>query len=295
MTLNIIGLSAFGFDFDSLSDEDSIGKEATKRFTNIIAGGRSQILSSILFLFPVAMNVPLGFFKSVREDIDYTDELVKALAREKRAQLAKNPISSSENHTNILDMLLCSQDIKSISDQQLAEHVKTLLFAGHETTATLTTWCVFALSQQPEIVKRLKEELDEQITDIHSLNYELLEKLTYLKAVIKETLRVYPPVALVARRFERDFHFKEYVVPAGVSCFFPFFLKRNFNFFPPKTTCTISPYVLHHNPKLWDDPEVFNPDRWLSDKKYHPAQFIPFLVCYFTHVDFITEMYLFFL
>mmetsp|Transcript_8429 Transcript_8429/g.10425 ORF Transcript_8429/g.10425 Transcript_8429/m.10425 type:complete len:501 (-) Transcript_8429:41-1543(-) len=257
LTLNIIGLTAFGFDFDSFGEEDSIGKQATTRFTNLIAGGNSNIANMLVFFFPPLVNLPIGLFRNVKDDINYTNDLVRALIKEKRLHAA-NQEDSIDQHNNLLDILLASQDTKSMTDQQLADHVKTLMFAGHETTATLTTWCIYALSREPEIVSKLKEELDEKVSDPSAITYESLESLKYLKAVIKETLRMYPPVGLVARRLEKDFHYKGYTVPAG-------------------TTCTISPYVLHHNSQLWDKPEVFNPDRWLTDEKRHRFQFLPFL------------------
>jgi len=260
LTMNIIGLAAFGFDFDSFSENDSVGKQATVRFTNIISSGdRSPLINILMFLFPPIANLPFAVFRSVREDMEYTDDLVKALVKEKRKQMneaASNNVVIEKK--NLLELLVSSQETKSLTDKNLADHVKTLLFAGHETTATLTTWTIFALSQAPEVTAKIKQELEEKLGTSDDFSYEDLEKLVYLKAVIKETLRMYPPVAIVIRKFEKDFTYKGYTVPAG-------------------TPCTISPYLLHHNPQLWEDPEVFKPERWLTDKPRHRFQFLPFL------------------
>ena len=220
LTLNIIGLTAFGFNFSSLSEENNIGKEATKRFTNIIAGKRGALANMLLFVFPISSSVPFGVFRELKEDMKYTDDLVKTLIKSKRLLIQEQKDNNEEiEDNNLLDILLRSQDASAMSDYQLVDHVKTLLFAGHETTATLTTWCLYALSQEPEITAKLKKELDEKL-DESNITYENLEQLVYLKAVIKETLRMYPPVAIVVRRLEKDIEVKGYKIPAGVCIIF---------------------------------------------------------------------------
>lgn len=258
LTLNIIGMSAFGFDFDSMSDDPSVGKEATAHFTSVVEGSPSGFLRFLIFVFPVLVHSPL-LVQKAKKSIQYTDELVTAIIREKRVQLTEAHIDpETHQFNNLLEILLASQDSSALSDQQLADHVKTLMFAGHETTATLVLWCLFALSQEPDVAAKVKQELDQHISDYDEITYEKIEELTYLKAVIKETLRAYPPVGIVIRRMEEDFHYGGYTVPAD-------------------TIAAISPYVLHHNPQWWDNPEKFDPDRWLQGKELHRYQFLPFL------------------
>ena len=254
LTLNIIGLGAFGFDFSSFSgDANNLGQDASQRFANIISG-RSSLSNFFLFFIPGAKHVPVKPYRELKEDLSFTEKLVKALIAEKK----KNKREVAED---LLDLLLDAKDEEtgeSFTDDQLVNHVKTFLFAGHETTSTLVSWTFHILSQHPNVLQKVREELNNELGDTVEVTYNNFSKLVYLNAVIKETLRLFPPVAIVSRVLEKDFTFNEYIIPA-------------------RTTITISPYVIHHHPKYWENTEEFIPERWLSENSYHPCQFIPFI------------------
>ncbi|GLV39333.1 Cytochrome P450 4g15 [Carabus blaptoides fortunei] len=91
------------------------------------------------------------------------------------------------------------------------------------------------------------------------LTYKDIQKMFYLERVIKEVLRLYPPVPFFVRNVTEDLPIGEHTLPRGAAC-------------------VISPFVLHRNPDVWPDPEKFNPDRFLREsiENRHPYSYIPF-------------------
>ena len=203
LTLNIIGLGAFGFDFSSFSeDSDNIGQDASKRFANII-GGRSSLANFVLFFFPGGKvnfflqlisqhplppllssfskstqkkHIPMASYKKLKEDLTFTEKLVKALITEKKKNKREVP-------EDLLDLLLDAKDEEtgeSFTDDQLLNHVKTFLFAGHETTSTLVSWTFHILSQHPNVLQKIREELNNELGDTIEVTYNNFGKLVFV-------------------------------------------------------------------------------------------------------------------
>ena len=173
------------------------------------------------------------------------------------AQRRKEKIMS----TDILGMLMEARDQKSgqvMSDRQLVNEIKTLIVAGHETTASTLNWTWYLLSQHPEVEEKLSSELD-NLLGSKITNVDDLPKFVYTRQVIEEALRLYPAGWLLTRRALKDDQLGDYLVPAGTEIY-------------------ISPYFIHRNPDLWEDPDRFNPDRFAPDRSHerHPLAMLPF-------------------
>jgi cytochrome P450 len=150
---------------------------------------------------------------------------------------------------DLLDMLLEARDEatgEGMTDKQLRDEVVTIFFAGHETSAMALTWLFYLLSQNPDVVTKLRAEIKEVLQD-RPPTFADLPKLTYSQKVIQETLRLYPAAYLFAREAVSDQILDGYKIPAGTMIF-------------------ITPYVTHRNPKFWDDPERFDPERFNPDQ-----------------------------
>jgi len=132
--------------------------------------------------------------------------------------------------------------------------------AGHETTSTAIAWTLYELSKHPEMQKKIQEEIDFVLGDQEIKSFDQVEQLKYLNMVIKESLRLYPPVPKVVRRVVNEDIIQNYKIPKNI-------------------TAIISIYSIHHNIKYWSDPETFNPERFTDEnsKNRHPYAWIPFI------------------
>ncbi|KAF4517611.1 hypothetical protein B566_EDAN002842 [Ephemera danica] len=161
-----------------------------------------------------------------------------------------------------LDLLLqASEKDSSFTDDDIRAEVDTFMFEGHDTTAMGMSWTLYFLSIYPDIQSRCVEELEEifsgsdrdpTITDLNNMKY--------LERVIKETLRLKPPVTGAGRSLENNLKLEGY------------------DAFPAKTSVHINIYNTHRNPAIYPDPEKFDPDRFLPENCIgrHPYAYIPF-------------------
>lgn len=169
--------------------------------------------------------------------------------------------TSGENPGDLLSMLMEARDEEDgsqMSDKQLRDEVATLMLAGHETTANALSWTWMLLSQHPEVQSKLLEELQEVLGG-SSPTVAHIPRLRYTDMVIKESMRLYPPVSLLGREAVQDCQIGEYEVPAGCRIL-------------------ISQWVMHRSPRFFEDPEVFKPERWAGDleKRLPRGVYFPF-------------------
>lgn len=188
-----------------------------------------------------------------REAIDQMDQTIYELIRQRR--------NSSDRPQDLLTMLMEAKDevdASQMSDQQLRDEVATLMLAGHETTANALSWTWMLLAQHPEVEAKLAAELDTVLAG-RAPSVEDIPKLTYTNRVIKESMRVYPPVSVFGREASQDFAIGDYQIPEGCAVI-------------------ISQWVMHRHPKYFDDPETFRPERWENDleRKLPRGVYIPF-------------------
>jgi cytochrome P450 len=148
-------------------------------------------------------------------------------------------------HGDILDLLLTAEEPgqRAMSDLRARDEVMTLLIAGHETTANALTWAWHLLATHPETRLRLLDELDPVLGD-RLPGAEDVAALPVTRAVVNETLRLYPPAPVIWREVLEDDEIGGHRLPAGA-------------------VVAISPYVVHRNPALWSEPCRFDIDRFL--------------------------------
>ena len=152
---------------------------------------------------------------------------------------------SPGEHDDLLALLMEARDEdtgEGMSDKQLRDEVITLFLAGHETTANALTWASYLLSTHVDVARRLQVEVDEALEG-RVPSASDLPNLLYTRMVIDETLRLYPPAWITNRRAIEDDLVCGYRIPA-------------------EAMVSISPYVTHRDPRLWENPEGFDPDRF---------------------------------
>jgi cytochrome P450 len=147
---------------------------------------------------------------------------------------------------------------EGMSGSLLRDESITTFFAGHETTARTMTATWYALASNPQVARRLHEELDDVLGDRHP-TLEDLHNLPYTLQMVKEVLRLYPPAPFYIRDAIDVDTIDGYTIPAG-------------------TAMMMSPYFTHRHPEFWENPEQFDPDRWTQEreKAQHPYAYHPF-------------------
>jgi cytochrome P450 len=157
-------------------------------------------------------------------------------------------------------MLMAARDDEGrpMSDRQLRDELVTLFLAGHETTAIALSWTLFLLARHPEAEARLAAEVMGAVGE-RLPSASDLPRLPFTEAVVKESLRLYPPAHVIGREAIADCEIGGWRVPARATVYF-------------------SPWVLHRDSRWFPDPESFRPQRWLdgSAASLPKYAFIPF-------------------
>nr|ULR85500.1 cytochrome P450 [Spodoptera frugiperda] len=187
-------------------------------------------------------------FKGYRDDLDFNDE--NDIGEKKRLAFLDLMIESSQNGTN------------NISDHEIKEEVDTIMFEGHDTTAAGSSFVLCLLGVHKQIQDRVYNELYEIFGDSdRPATFADTLQMKYLERVILESLRMYPPVPIIARKLNRDVKIStnNYVLPAGA-------------------TVVVGTLKIHRNPQYYKNPNVFNPDNFLPENtsNRHYYSYIPF-------------------
>lgn len=164
--------------------------------------------------------------------------------------MIRNRRNSGESREDLLQMLLDAryEDTgESMTDQQLLEETNILITAGHETTANALSWIFYLLAKHPDKQELLREELQKVLGNA-APTFMDLPKLSYTTQVIEESMRLYPPAWVTDRQSAIDDEVKGHQIPKG-------------------TMVVLAIYALHHDAKFWDEPEVFEPERFAPENR----------------------------
>jgi cytochrome P450 len=202
------------------------------------------------FHIPDAIPTP-GNIRYVRA-VHRIDRLVTKIIRERREQGC--------DRGDLLSMLMLARDEQgqSMSERQLRDEVITLLLAGHETTALALSWTWYLLAHSPDVDAKLAAELRDVLGG-RAPTVSDLPQLRFTEQVVTEAMRLYPPAWGFGREALADCDIGGYAIPAG-------------------TTIIISPWVLHRDPRYFERPTEFRPERWSSDfaRQLPRFAYIPF-------------------
>ncbi|RUT06425.1 cytochrome P450 [Dulcicalothrix desertica PCC 7102] len=210
----------------------------------------SPLRSSMLFLRFLqkdwGMWTPWGQMKQRQRQVH---NLLQAEITEKRTK--------QDNYgSDVLSLMMAATDEngQAMSDEELKDELLTILFAGHETTATTLSWAFYQIHRHPDVLEKLQHELESL-----GNNNNLMEinQLPYLTAVCQETLRMYPVLPILFPRIT-----KSSMKIAGYE-------------FDAETTFLISNYLVHYREDLYPDAKQFKPERFFG-RQYSPVEYLPF-------------------
>ncbi|XP_032918764.1 cholesterol 24-hydroxylase [Catharus ustulatus] len=246
VTMDIIGKVAFGLELNALSDDQTPLPNAV---TKVMEGLNKARVPFIRF-----MPGKWKLVKEVRESV----RLLRRVAKEcidRRREAIQN---GKEATMDILTQILKGAALEETRDEEnILDNFITFFVAGHETSANQMTFTVMALGQHPEILERAQAEVDEVLGAKRDVDYEDLGKLTYLSQVLKESLRLYPPVSGTLRRLEKE------DVISGIKI-------------PANTTVFLNTYVMGRMEKFFKDPLTFDPERFSKDAPKPYYCYFPF-------------------
>jgi cytochrome P450 len=159
---------------------------------------------------------------------------------------------------DLLTMLIESRiESGSLDDRELRDEMVTMLIGGHETTALALSWTWKALAENPQIEKKLHDEVDLVLPDV-TANASSVSQLNWTRAVFQETMRLYPPVWYVGRVAINDGVIGGYSIPRGACVL-------------------VSAWVTHRHTGFWSEPEKFAPERFLEGgPRLNKDAYIPF-------------------
>lgn len=229
LALGIVGQALFSID---LAHETSAVGQAVTTLVKLLG-------DYVYAPFP-PLGVPTPRNRHMQAAIHELDVVVSSIIKERRADGADTG--------DLLSMLLQARDEQTgegMSDQQVRDEVMTLLLAGHETTANALTWTWYLLSQHAEAEDCLHAELVTVLGGAEP-TLERLPQLSYTAMVVQEALRLYPPIWVLSRKALADDELGGYHIPQG-------------------SMVILSPYATHRHPAFWEQPEVFDPERFTPE------------------------------
>jgi cytochrome P450 len=179
---------------------------------------------------------PLPTSQLLKRAVGRLDKVIYGIIEQRRA--------SGQMSGDLLSAFLQTRDDEGVgmTDRQLHDEIMTLFLAGHETTANVLSWAWLLLGQNPEVEQRLIEELDRVLKGKIPTPADL-PRLIYTDMVLRESMRLYPPVWVIGRRALSAFRLGEYEIPAN-------------------TNMLISQYLMHRDSRFFPEPERFDPERW---------------------------------
>ncbi|XP_033976688.1 cytochrome P450 4B1-like [Trematomus bernacchii] len=206
---------------------------------------------------------PHGFRlrKACKVAHSHTGEVIR---KRKEALKEENELDRVQGKRNVdfLDILLLARDEnkQGLSDEDIQAEVDTFMFEGHDTTASAMSFILYSLACHPEYQKMCRDEVLQALDGKDTMEWEDLSKIPYTTMFIKESLRLYPPVPRMSRITTKTITFFDgRTLPAG-------------------SHIGTSVYSLHRNATVWENPEVFDPLRFLPENvsKRPPHAFVPF-------------------
>lgn len=239
-TIDITTAIAFGYEMDMINQQED------------------EFQSHLKTIFPMInerISAPLPLWRYIKQKKDrqleralkVIEETVHRFIHEARERIEKNP-DLKGNPTNLLESLLVEKEEINFSDKDIYGNVFAMLLAGEDTTSNSISWAMFYLAQQPEIVKKIREEAHAVYREVAiAPSHEELAQLTYTNAVVQETLRIKPTSPQLYMESNEEVVLENLRIPKN-------------------TRIILQNKVAQTEEKYFTQPNEFLPERWLEGK-----------------------------
>lgn len=242
----------------------------------------ADVIFRTLFSIPIEDRIAAGVFQSFREHQDaqpmvnlagllplprwarlhsrkvrHSARRIRDLIRQLVAARAQQ-IAQGTAPPDLATKIMTTPDPQTgalFTDSEMVDEVATFFLAGHETGASALAWALYLLATHPQWQEKLAKEAQAHL----SPDFSTIKHLPLCRAVFRETLRLYPPVAMTVRECAQPETLRDRHAPKGAQL-------------------VLSPWHLHRHQRLWDRPDEFDPDRWLTENGQRCARdaYIPF-------------------
>lgn len=189
--------------------------------------------------FAVPDWVPMPGDRRFRDGVETLDSVVEEILAQRRGTV--------EDDEDVVSLLLRGADRGEVTASQVRDEVVTVLLAGHDTTALTLTYAMVLLAEHPTVLSRLQDEVDDVLGD-EPPGPEHLEQFEYLDWVLRESMRLYPPVYTLFRTPTEPTTIDGYPVPESANVMLP-------------------QYAVHRSTRYWDTPETFDPTRFEPERR----------------------------
>lgn len=234
LSLDVVTQALFGVNVHG--DARAVGQSFA-----ILSGELASSIYSPLFLLFLLPGLPTPGNRRARAALRKLDDIVGKIIARRRAD-------GGDADEDLLGLLLQAHDEETESgmdDRQLRDEVMTLLLAGHETTTMALSWTWYLLDQHPGVAECVRAEIAQALGD-RAPTMDDVPQLGAATRAIEEAIRLYPPAWVITRIAKEEDEIGGYRVRPG-------------------TIVTLSPYLTHHSPDVWDEPERYDPDRFLPE------------------------------
>lgn len=244
ITINVITRTMFGTGTIPKDDVEETGRRAAR----LIGYAGKTLFSSIL---PKWFPMP-GRREFLRD---------RAAIHETVYQIIDRCRKDRDLSAGLIQMLLNSVDEESqqrMTEEQLFDEVMTIFLAGYETSATALAWLGVILQDRPDVLEKLHAEID-QVLGNRVPSFEDMPRLVYTRQVFMETMRMYTVVPFLPRTLNKADQLGQYSLPA-------------------EAMVLVFYHGVHHNPQVWNNPGVFDPERFTPERMagQHPFAYVPF-------------------
>jgi cytochrome P450 len=248
MTLDVLGKAIFNYDFKSIQGYMGKDLDAYNYIIRTVFTLESFLIGNVLWKFGS---------QKYQKAIDAMNTLNILFG--KMIHESKQKLIGGEEKSSMLDDLVeanMRSDEFKLTDDELRDNIWIFMIAGHETTSIAVSYVINLLGQHLDIQDRIRDEIEEHVGN-HEISIENIKKCEYLDAVIKESMRLHPPIPNIPTKIaSSDTKLGNWVIPKG-------------------TRIQINIYTIHQNETIYPDQQEFNPDRWMKHKIPSSA-WIPF-------------------
>ncbi|XP_028304219.1 cytochrome P450 3A30-like isoform X2 [Gouania willdenowi] len=257
-SMDTVASTCFSVDIDSLNNpSDPFFSNIKKMFKFDLLSPLFLIIAFFPFFGPIFEKLEFAFVASEVTDFFYTAlQKIKSNREESAKKFRVDPLQLMIDSQKNTDP---SNKKKGLSDHEILSQAMFFLFASHVATSSSLTFLAYNLATNPEVMKKMQEEIDRTFPNKAPVDYQTLMQMEYLDCAINESLRLYPVVVRLERVAKASVEINGLVIPKDMVVMIP-------------------TWTLHRDPNIWPEPEKFKPERFSKENKdtIDPYTHMPF-------------------